>query len=107
MSKLVMLAGGSVEPGRGAEGAASAYVVLSAGPASRLFKVHGPTNALKVVELPGATTLDLQRLQRELEADLMPLLLSARAGGGAAALATPAEAVIFAAVEIYLKAQDN
>ena len=107
MSRLVMLAGGIVEPGRGEEGVASAYVVLSAGPNSRIFKVHGPTNALKVVELAGATTLDLQRFQRELEADLMPLLLSARAVGGAAALATPAEAFICAAVEFYLKAQDN
>jgi hypothetical protein len=107
MSKLMMLAGGIVEQGGGLPGMASAYVVLSAGRKSRLFKVHGPVDALRVDELPAATTIDLQRFQRELESDLMPLLLGARAVGGAAAMATPSEESIFDAVRGHLKTHEG
>lgn len=107
MAKLMMLAGGIVEESGGLPGMASAYVVLSAGRKSRLFKVHGPIAALLVDELPPATTIDLQRFQRELESDLMPLLLGARASGAAAALGTPSEEIIFDAVRGHLKTHEG
>jgi hypothetical protein len=68
MSKLLMMAGGQ----SGAEGARllSAYVVLSAGTKSRVFKVHGREGALAVDELPAQTTLDIRRFQREIVDDL-------------------------------------
>jgi hypothetical protein len=103
----MMLAGGIVEQSGGLPGMASAYVVLSAGRKSRIFKVHGTIGALVVDELPAATTIDLQRFQRELESDLMPLLLGARATGGEAALGTPSEESIFDAVRRHLKTNEG
>lgn len=68
MSKLLMMAGGEV----GAEGArrVSAYVVLSAGTKSRVFKVHGAEPELRVEELQAQTTFDIRRFQREIVDDL-------------------------------------
>jgi hypothetical protein len=48
----------------------SAYVVLSEGLESRLFKVSGTTSAPKVEELNTVTTLDIQRFHRTLKEDL-------------------------------------
>lgn len=73
-----MLAGGMAE---GAEGTVvSAYVALSAGRQSRLFRVSGPATAAKVVELKAATTVDTRRFQREIEEDLAPVLAAGKAG---------------------------
>ena len=72
-----MLACGLVRSA-GAERALSAYVVLSAGAATRVFRVRGPTSALAVEELPSATTLDIRRFQTELDEDLQPALRAAR-----------------------------
>ena len=105
--RLMMLAAGIVEESGGLPGMASAYVVLSVGRKSRLFKVHGPITALVVDELPAATTIDLQRFQRELESDLMPLLLGARASGASAGLGTPSEETIFDAVRAHLKTDEG
>ena len=85
----MMLAGGIVEPGGGSPGSLSAYVVLSAGHASRLFKIRGPANATEVTELASATTIDLQRFKRELEEDLQPSIEEVRKLGGAAGIAQP------------------
>jgi hypothetical protein len=68
------------EPG-GAPLAVSAYIVLSAGAASRIFRVRGPGRAPKVEELPAATTIDLRRFQLELQADLQADLDSLREKG--------------------------
>jgi hypothetical protein len=67
MPKLLMLAGGVVP---GSPRALGAYVVLSAGTQSRVFKVKGS----EVEELPAATTLDVKRFERELREDLGPAL---------------------------------
>jgi hypothetical protein len=64
MAKLLVMAGAT------ASGWVSAYVVLSAGTQSRVFKVSGKIDAPNVDELPAATTLDVQRFQRELQDDL-------------------------------------
>jgi hypothetical protein len=101
--KLMMLAGGIVEPGGGHPGSVSAYVVLSAAPASRLFRVRGPSNEAEVTELPSATTIDLQRFKRELEEDLQPALAQLRALGGAAAIAMPKADWVCGIVRDHLK----
>ena len=85
----MMLAGGIVEPGGGQSGSVSAYVVLSAGGKSRLFKVRGVTSETEITELPGATTVDLGRFQSELASDLAPALEAIRAAGGPGAIAPP------------------
>ncbi len=54
------LASGVVKkPGGGGVHALSAYLVLSAGPSSRVFRVRGPGDAPSIEELPSATTLDV------------------------------------------------
>jgi hypothetical protein len=64
MSKLFVMAGAT------AGSWVSAYVVLSAGTQSRVFKVTGKTEAPQVDELPAATTLDVKRFQADLQSDL-------------------------------------
>ena len=78
MGKLLVLASGVVKSA-GAARAVSAYVVLSAGAASRVFRVRGSVDAPSVEELPSATTLDIKRFQTELDEDLQPALQAARA----------------------------
>ena len=72
MAKLLMMAGATAP--EGVEGATtgwvSAYVVLSAGAGSRVFKVLGKMDAPQVDELPAATTLDMKRFQDDLKKDL-------------------------------------
>jgi hypothetical protein len=67
-SKLLMMAGGQV--GAAPSRLLSAYVVLSAGAKSRVFKVHGKEAALSIDELPAQTTFDIRRFQREIVDDL-------------------------------------
>jgi len=81
VAKLLVLASGMVQEPGGAPLAVSGYVVLSAGAASRIFSVRGPGRAPKVEELPAATTIDLRRFQKELEADLQADLAAVRAKG--------------------------
>jgi hypothetical protein len=77
-----MLAGGVVQPGGGAPGAVCAYVVLSAGHASRIFVVRGNSDAPEVAELPAATTIDLKRFERDVHEEL-------RRGGANVVVASP------------------
>jgi len=82
MSKLLVLAGGVVKmPKGGGIRAVSAYVVLSAGPQSRVFRVRGTPDAAVVDEMPAATTLDIRRFQTELQNDLQPALDELRMHG--------------------------
>ena len=99
MSNLMMLSGGIVE----AEGTVSAYVVLSAGHASRLFKVKGTGDAMVVTELQAATTIDLRRFEREVTADLEPTLEALKARGLSATIATPAKDWVCGLVREHLK----
>jgi hypothetical protein len=64
MGNLIMIAGGT------ASGVVSAYVVQSAGLKSRLFRVRGRQDNAGVTELPSATTIDIQRFEQEVRADL-------------------------------------
>lgn len=93
--KLRMLAGGIVEPGGGAPGAVCAYVVLSAGHASRIFVVRGKSDAPVVSELAAATTIDLQRFKRDVEEEL-------RKGGANVVVAPPDPDKICQAVEAHI-----
>jgi hypothetical protein len=80
-----------VEPGGGAPGAVVAFVAVNFGVGgSRMFKVSGRTDAPKVEELEGATTIDLGRFRRELEQELEPALETLRRAGGAAFITQPA-----------------
>jgi hypothetical protein len=78
VGKLLVLASGVVK-GSGGARAIAAYVVLSAGAASRVFRVRGDPKEPSIEELPPATTLDVQRFQKELEDELRPALQAARA----------------------------
>ena len=90
MGKFYMLAGGVVEPGAGNPGAVSAFVAYNPSPSeSRLFKVEGPTDGPRVVELPSATTVDLGRFKQEVERELEPVRAKIVESGGAAAIASP------------------
>ena len=92
MAKLLMMAGGQV--GGADLGTISAFVVLSAGTQSRVFKVKGIASAPQVTELAAATTLDVQRFKRELVDDLP------RGGMG---MITPDATWICGVVRAYLK----
>jgi hypothetical protein len=96
-----MLAGGIVEPGCGRPGAVSAYVAMSAGRASRLFKVKGPADHPSVAELDRATTVDLARFQLEVARDLEPMLHEIRSRGGATGVSTPSSEWVCDLVKAY------
>jgi hypothetical protein len=96
MSKLMMLAGGQV--GGGDVGHLSAFVVLSAGTQSRIFKVVGSAAAPVVTELPAATTIDLTRFRRDVVDDLP------RGGYG---MATPDAAWVCGVVRSHLKKSEG
>jgi hypothetical protein len=70
MSKLHMMAGAVASTPEPGSDWISAYVVLSAGAKSRVFKLSGKTSAPEIDELPAATTLDLKRFQDEMKNDL-------------------------------------
>jgi hypothetical protein len=82
VSKLLVLASGVVKaPRGGGVRALSAYLVLSAGAKSRVFRVRGSADAPAIEELPPATTLDVKRFQTDLQEDLAPVLQELRAEG--------------------------
>jgi hypothetical protein len=104
MPKLLMVAGGIVEPGAGRPGAVSAYVVLSASRTStRIFKVRGPSDRVGVQELPSAITIDLARFQSELHHDLEPSMRDIQLRGGTAGISTPSSAWVCGIVRAHLK----
>jgi hypothetical protein len=73
MSKLLMMAGAIATGGEPATDHVSAYVVLSDGGKSRMFRVFGTLSAPQIEELDGGTTLDLRRFQEKLKRDLVGL----------------------------------
>jgi hypothetical protein len=82
VSKLLVLASGVVKaPQGGGVRGLSAYLVLSAGAKSRVFRVRGTPDAPVIEELPAATTLDVKRFQTDLQQDLQPVLDELRAQG--------------------------
>jgi hypothetical protein len=90
MGKFYMLAGGLVEPGSGNPGAVSAFVAYNPSPSiSRLFKVEGPTDEPRVVELAPATTVDLGRFRAQVHEELDPVVREITTLGGAAAITSP------------------
>jgi hypothetical protein len=103
VSKLLVLASGVVKAPKGGPRAVSAYVVLSAGPQSRVFRVRGLADAPKVEELPPATTLDMKRFQGELQEDLQPQLDELRAEGHAAHIELSPPEWVIAFVRKHLK----
>ena len=107
-SKLLMVAGGIVEPGGGRPGTVSAYVVLSARRgATRIFKVRGPADAPTIEELPAATTIDLGRFQTDLHEDLEPTIRAIQSRGGTAGVSSPAPAWVCGLVGAYLKEREG
>jgi hypothetical protein len=103
MANLLVLAGGIVERGAGRPGVVSAYVVLSDGNKSRMFKVRGDADAPAVTELDAATTIDIARFKRELTDDLEPILTELRARGGSPAIAVPKPEWVTGVVERHLQ----
>jgi hypothetical protein len=103
-----VLAAGIVEPGAGSPGAVVAFVAVNFGVAgSRLFKVSGPTDAPKIEELEGATTVDLGRFRRELEQELQPALDAIRSRGGRAAISEPAQTWVAARIRDHLQSTEG
>jgi hypothetical protein len=105
--KLLVLASGVVKVPRGGIRAVSAYVVLSAGAKSRVFRVRGPAEAPAVEELPAATTLDVKRFQSELQHDLQPALDAVRAEGHAAHVELSRPESVIAHVRRHLEATEG
>jgi hypothetical protein len=90
MGKFYMLAGGVVEPDAGTPGAVSAFVAYNPSPSvSRLFKVEGPTDEPRVVELASATTVDLGRFRAQVHEELDPVVEKIATQGGAASITSP------------------
>lgn len=106
-ARYVVMASGIVEAGAGRAGAVSAYVVLSAGHASRIFKLRGDTASPEVSELPAATTVDLGRFQDEVKGDLEPMLAERRRAGVAAAVTTPKATWVVGLVEAHLAGRER
>ncbi len=107
VGKLLVLANGVVKVAHAGARAVSAYVALSAGPQSRVFRVRGPVEAPTVEELPSATTLDVQHFQTQIQRDLEPVLNEARTAGHAAhiELSRPEWVCVF--VRNHLKATEG
>ena len=99
----MVLASGVVRAPKGGPKAVSAYVVLSAGAQSRVFRVRGLADAPKVEELPAATTLDMKRFQVELGEDLQPQLDELRAEGHPAHIEAPQADWVTGFVRTHLK----
>ena len=103
VAKLLVLASGVVKVPKGGPRALSAYVVLSAGAQSRVFRVRGAADAPSVLELPPATTLDMKHFQVELQEDLQPALDELRAEGHAAHIELSRPEWVTAFVRKHLK----
>ena len=107
VAKLLVLASGVVKVPKGGPKAVSAYVVLSAGPKSRVFRVRGAADAPAVEELEPATTLDIKHFQTELQTDLQPALDELRAQGHPAHIELSRPEWVTAFVRKHLKANEN
>jgi hypothetical protein len=107
VGKLLVLAGGVVKIPKGGPRAVSAYVVLSAGAQSRVFRVRGPVDALSVEELPPATTLDVKHFQGKLQEDLQPALDELRVDGHPAHIELSRPEWLAAHVRQHLKATEG
>jgi len=70
---------------------------------SRIFKVRGAAASPQVTELAPATTIDLQRFQREVSSEVEPMLESSRAIDAPAALTTPPDSTLIDAVRAHLE----
>lgn len=108
MGKLLVLASGVVKaPRGGGVRALSAYLVLSAGAKSRVFRVRGTGEAPVIDELPSATTLDVKRFQTDLQEDLQPVIDELRAEGYPAHVELSRHDWVAAIVRKHLKATEG
>jgi hypothetical protein len=107
VAKLLVLASGVVKAPKGGPRAVSAYVVLSAGAQSRVFRVRGAADAPRVDELPPATTLDMKHFQVELQEDLQPTLDDLRSDGHPAHIELSRPEWVTAFVRKHLKETEN
>lgn len=108
MGKLLVLAAGVVKAPKGAGiKAVSAYVVLSAGAKSRVFRVRGTPDAPSVEEMPAATTLDIKRFQTDLQNDLQPALEELRMHGHPAHVELSRADWVCAIVKRHLKTTEG
>jgi hypothetical protein len=107
VGKLLVLASGVVKVPKGGLRAVSAYVVLSAGAQSRVFRVRGPADAPTVEELPSATTLDIKHFQGKLQEDLQPTVDELRAEGHPAHVELSRPEWLAAYVRKHLKATEG
>jgi hypothetical protein len=71
MSKLLVMAGGQILQGDGRW--ICAFVALSAGRKSRIFRVQGQPKSLIIQELEAETTVDISRFKQEV-ADTLALV---------------------------------
>ncbi len=103
--RFMVMASASVEGLDAGEGPfITGFVVVSEKKVgSRIFKVKGSAASPQVTELPSATTIDLQRFQREVSSEVEPMLESSRAIDAPAALTTPPDATLIDAVRAYLE----
>ena len=103
-----MLASGVVKaPGGVGVRALSAYLVLSAGAASRVFRVRGTGDSPAIEEMPAATTLDVKRFQTDLQEDLQPVLDELRMHGHPAHVELSRHEWVAAVVRKHLKATEG
>jgi hypothetical protein len=103
MGKFYMLAGGMVEPGAANPGAVSAFVAYNpSSSVSRLFKVEGPADKPRVLELPAATTVDLGRFRTQVHEELGPVVSTIVAGGGTSSIVSPKADWVNAIVQEYI-----
>jgi hypothetical protein len=103
MGKFYVLAGGMVEPGASNPGAVSAFVAYNpTGSVSRLFKVEGPADKPRVLELPAATTVDLGQFRAQVHAELEPVVSTIAASGGASSIRSPKADWVNEIVQDYL-----
>jgi hypothetical protein len=107
VGKLLVLANGVVKVPHAGARAVSAYVALSAGAQSRVFRVRGAVDALRVEELPAATTLDIQQFQTQIQSDLQPALDDARAEGHPAHIELSRPEWVCVYVRNHLKATEG
>ena len=107
LGKLLVSTAGIVKAPSGPPRAVSAYVALSAGAASRVFRVRGPPDAPAGEELPAATTLEIKRFQSELEQDLKPALDALRGEGHAAHVELSRPEWVAAVVRRHLQATEG
>ncbi len=103
-----MLAGGLVQPTSGVPGAVVAYVAMSATlEGSRMFKLEGRPDSPTVTELPAATTIDLNKMHKDVARELEPAVHAVQAAGGNAAVSRPDGEWAAKLVRAHLEAADG